>query len=228
MTTSIVIPVRDNLHLTQSICNQLLDQGGWEYLHIFDNGSDDDTWQYLNDMAYMDSRIQPWFSPYKTIYEMWSMGFDFSVEDGATKVAILNNDIVLSPGLIGAMGDVLQATSEVGIVYPDYNRSIEQGVDPQLPYYTRGTYRHGGMSGFCFMLRVKAVTWSPLVDPNLRLWYGDDDIAFSMEAAGWQQMRLAGWPLDHIGQATCNQHPEVFKDVPADKAYFEKKWGRGK
>jgi len=228
VSTSIVIPVRDNLPITQSICNQLLEQPGWDQCHIFDNGSEDDTWQYLNDLAYMEPRFIPWFAPYKGIYDMWSMGFDFAVEDGADYVAILNNDIVLSSGLIAAMGDVLEATKEVGVVYPDYTRSVAEQVDPAIPYYTRGTYRHGGMSGFCFMLRVAAVTWHPLVDPNLSLWYGDDDIAFSVAKAGWKQLRLAGWPLDHIGQATCNQHPEVFKDIPADKIYFEKKWGKGK
>ena len=227
MTTSIVIPVRDNLHLTQSICNQLMDQPGWNEAIIMDNGSTDDTWQYLNDLAYMDERFMPHFVPERTIYEMWNLGFEW-IAQHTDYVAFLNNDITISNGLIAAMGDVLDATKEVGIVYPDYSRRIEQGIDPLLPYYTRGTYRHGGMSGFCFMLRAGAVTWHPLVDPKLRLWYGDDDIAFQFEKEGWRQLRLSGWPIDHIGQATCNQHPEVFKDVPADKAYFEKKWGRGK
>ncbi len=228
MSTSIVIPVRDNLHLTQSICDQLMDQPGWDVAHIFDNGSEDDTWQYLNDLAYMDTRFTPWFSPYRTIYEMWNMGFQFSADDGASSIAFLNNDITLSGGLIYAMSQVLEETTNVGIVYPDYHLRVGRGVHPGIPRYTHGTYRHGGMSGFCFMVRVGAISWRPLVDSNLRLWYGDDDIAFSIEKAGWQQLRLTGWPVDHIGQATCNQHPEVFADIPDDKKYFEKKWGRGK
>lgn len=228
VTTHIVIPVRDNLHLTQNICNQLMEQPGWEAAHIFDNGSTDDTWQYLNDLAYIDERFVPWSTPDKTIYEMWNMGFQYSSEDGASHVAILNNDIQMADNTIQVMNRTLDEFPQAGVVYPDYTCSVSDGVTHQFPKRTTGTYRNGGMSGFCFMLRVVAVSWRPLVDYQFKVWYGDDDIARSIEAAGWQQFRIAGWPVDHIGQATCNQFPEVFKEVPADRTYFESKWGKGR
>lgn len=71
-----------------------------------------------------------------------------------------------------------------------------------------------------------AASWSYLVDPTYKLWYGDDDLAFSVERAGYKQARLSGWPLDHIGQATINTHSEVCESIPADKAHFERTWGK--
>lgn len=224
-----MIPVRDNLPLTQSICHQLIDQPGWRYCLVFDNGSQDGTNDWLKALTYTDDRFYPYWSPGKTIYEMWNTGFEYSRADESDAVAFLNNDIFMPPSLIHNMGQVLAENADVGLVYPDYNRPIRGGVlyPNQGLRITKGTYRHGGMSGFCFMLRTAIIArHMQLIDPNYKLWYGDDDLAFSVEKAGYKQARMLGWPLDHIGSATIHMHPEVCEDIPADKAYFERKWGR--
>lgn len=226
MATDIVIPVRNNLSLTQSMVSQLQDQEGWRHCLVFNNGSTDDTREYLDALTYDDDRFYPHLTPDKTIYEMWSLGFEYSKINQADYVAIFNNDLILAPNTIESFNSHMDQNLYTSIVYPDYNVSVESESVWRGGYrYTKGTYRDGGVSGFCFQLRTSAITWNPLVDPGFKLWYGDDDLAHSVQKAGGKQARLIGLPLDHIGQATCNQYPEMFAGIPADKEYFEEKWG---
>lgn len=228
MVIDIVIPVRNNLELTQSICQQVAEQQGWRHCLIFDNGSTDKTGKYLSDLAYVESDFRPFNAPGLTIYEMWNKGFEYSKMNGSDAVLFLNNDIQMAEDTIWYMTQVLKTRPQTSLVYPDYTKSLSEEIQTFGIKATRGTYRHGGMSGFCFMLRTAAVTWSPLVDERFKTWYGDDDIAFNVQKHGGEQIRITGLPVDHIGQATCNQFPEVFAEVPSDKIYFESKWGKGK
>jgi glycosyltransferase involved in cell wall biosynthesis len=222
MSTNIVLPVRDQLAMTESICNQLMKQPGWEKAWIFDNGSVDSTPDYLKALRLQDDRFVPIYSS-AGIYEMWNLGLLLACE--ADYVAIINNDLELSPGLIAAMSLSLDNNPQIGLVYPDYDLAVADGSFPIGLRYTAGTYRHGGMSGFCFMLRNAAVDWAPLVDPQFQWWGGDDDIAFNLEARGWLQARLEGFPVDHLNEGTARHH-DLSAMKAADMARIIEKWGR--
>lgn len=222
MITDIVIPVRDQLQYTESICRQLSNMDGWRHCWVFDNGSEDDTWEWLKQWC----KGMPKFSciPAKglNIYEMWDWGFDAA--SNADHLLYLNNDVELHPSTIVALNAALESQDSNWIAYPDYN-CPEQFGNMCNYRVTSGTYRHGGMSGFCFMIKRNKIDWSPLVDPAFKLWYGDDDIAFEVAARHGRQVRVVGLPIVHIGQATTNAHPELFEHIPRDREAFVAKWG---
>lgn len=222
MVTDIVIPVRDQLHLTQAICEQLKDMDGWNHCWILDNGSVDNTWEWLRQWCLDNPKFSALPAKGKTIYEMWDWGFTCSRY--ADHVLFLNNDLELHPSTILALSQALEAYESNVIAYPDYNAVVQFG---NMCNYrvTSGTYRHGGMSGFCFMLKRSWVDWEPLVDPRFVWWGGDDDLAFNIEARHGRQVRVIGLPIVHYHGATAVNHDLEATKV-ADWQYLMEKWGR--
>jgi GT2 family glycosyltransferase len=222
MNTQIIIPVRNELHLTQSLCEQLKEQSGWDVCWIFNNGSIDGTADYLYDLWKEDKRFQYVEAPEYGIYEMWDRGFWLACKFQADHVAILNNDIVLFPNTFNSLNNAMAYNKDAWIVYPDYNATIPGPINYRV---TKGTYRHGGMSGFCFMLRAEKIDWDPLVDPEF-IWYGgDDDIAFNVEERGGQQVRVTGLPLTHLHEGTA-RHYNLGKQKHDDMEYLKRKWNK--
>lgn len=230
MIVDVVIPVRGLCELTRSICAQLQAQHGWRACYVFDNGSLDDTAEYLAELARTDPRFVPIPAWGSGIYQMWEAGLDMAVASGTDYVAFLNNDLTLAPGTFVALASALDSAPEVVLAYPDYDLPLERDGNfrppgPERLRRTTGTYRHGGMSGFAFMAKASRLDWRPLVEPGIHLWYGDDDLAFAVASRGGIQVRVVGLPIVHLGQATSNQHPSVFASITADKAAFVAKWG---
>lgn len=222
MVTDIVIPVRDQLHLTHSIVTQLANMDGWNHCWILDNGSVDDTEEWLRDWCKVNSRFTRLPAEGMKIYEMWDWGFTSARY--ADHVLFLNNDVELHPYTIVALNNALDAFDSNWIAYPDYSGPVAFG---NMCNYrvTSGTYRHGGMSGFCFMLKRAKVDWEPLVDPQFIWWGGDDDIAFNVEARHGRQVRVVGLPIVHLLEGTARHH-DLGEQKGKDLAAVIEKWGR--
>lgn len=223
----IVIPVRDNLDLTSDLVDQIDKEWGWETCWIVDNGSEDNTPLYLRGLTDEDPRFRGVMCG-GGVYDAWDMGVRLAAEDGAELVCVLNNDVTIAPGTFTFLAGPFD-NERVGITYPNYDLALEAGSGAVGTRMTRGTYRHGGMCGFCFMVRVAALDWlaaDPLVDPGFQWWYGDDDLAFNLEGRGWLQMRVLGLPIEHVGGATAALHPEVNETIDADRSHCERKWRR--
>lgn len=222
MATHIVIPVKNQMHLTQDIVEQLKEQNTWKKCWIFDNGSTDGTWHYLMDLYNNDSRFWPVMASEDGIYDMWDSGFTLARHDGAEFICIFNNDLKLFPNTIQELKSALVNNHSAWISYPDYNAN-----QPSYIQYreTSGTYRHGGMSGFCFMLRADKIDWMPLVDPRFKWWGGDDDIAFEVEKRGGKQIRVIGLPVQHLNEGTARHH-DLGLQKTLDMQSIHDKWGR--
>lgn len=218
----IVIPVRDQLHLTRSIVDQLDQQVGWEKCWIFDNGSEDGTWDYLTELNDSNRRFHPIKAKGSGIYDMWGEGYKVAKAVGARYVGIFNNDLTLAPNTIDSLKDALAYNAHAWISYPDYDAPGNAPIGHRV---TTGTYRHGGMSGFCFMLKTEPIDWEPLVDPQFKWWGGDDDIAFEVEKRGGQQVRVLGLPVTHLMEGTARHH-DLGVQKGVDLEAVIKKWGR--
>lgn len=221
--THIVIPVRDQVHLTQAIVEQLKEQPGWDKCWIFDNGSEDNTWEYLISEYNKDHKFWPVMARGSGIYDMWDQGYTLAKHEGANFVAIFNNDIMLFDNTLVHLRNALMfGPTNAWISYPDYNAEAPSTIGFKE---THGTRRHGGMSGFCFMLNAKFVNWTPLVDPVFKWYGGDDDIAFTAEARGGKQIRVMGLPLEHITEGTARHH-NLGAQKAADMESIFRKWGK--
>lgn len=220
MTVDIVIPVRNELHYTQAIVNQILEEEGWDSCFIYDNGSTDETPKYL---ASLDSRFTIVSAAGWGIYEMWTAGLDASK---AKYVAILNNDIILGARFFTELAEIMERDEKVWIAYPEYTRPVAQGLARRGVQYTKGTYRHGGMCGWAFMVRRERMDWRPWVDPRLAWYAGDDDIAFETEKRGGLIAKAVGLPLDHYLEGTARFHDHLHHQKAKDLAYLKAKWNR--
>lgn len=222
MVTHVVIPVRDQLALTASICDQLTDQA-FDRCWIFDNGSRDGTAQHVARLMSRDQRFRYIEATGASIYSMWSVGLDLARRLGADHVALLNNDLVLAPGTLARLSEALDADPTHWVSYPDYD-ATELRDDGELRV-THGSFRTGGACGFAFMLDAARFTWSPLIDPGLGWWYGEDWLFAEVAERGGRQVRVVGLPIEHLGGATSAVHGQVLASIPDDHARFVARWG---
>lgn len=221
MVTHVAVPVRDQWPLTRDFCACLAEAPGWDCCWIFDNGSTDDTHDQLTRLAGSDHRFKIVHAAGLGIYEMWRQAFKVASSCDAATLIVANNDITFGPELPAALVAALEERAH-WLAYPDYDAL--EAHDGGLRV-TTGTYRHGGMSGFCFAAKVARIDWAPLIDPALVWWGGDDDLAFEVERRGGLQVRCVGLPVVHVHEGTARHH-DLGAAKDADLAYIIEKWGR--
>jgi hypothetical protein len=85
------------------------------------------------------------------IHGWWNHGIDLAAGFGARYVAVLNDDLELTPGCLPKMADVLRGTGRTLAVVGDGN----------------------GMTGWAWMLDV---THGLRPDESFRWWFGDNDL----------------------------------------------------
>lgn len=111
-------------------------------------------------------------------------------------LAILNDDIVLQSGairnLVGALGEnygLISGTDQPGGV------GVRQ---------TSGTRRRGGIRSEAFVVRQGA--WpAEGIDERFQIWYGDDDLVWKIERAGWGIGVHEGVYVEHRHSTTISQ-----------------------
>lgn len=206
--TYVVIPFKDEPEMTSSIFRQLREQGEYDYILAYDNGSSDETIKALHDDVRKDRNLRIFSRPDSGIYQMWNEGWRQAVVEagGPVNIAFLNNDITIPPRFLSTLAHHLRANENTWAVYPDYRCRIEHGVADELTTVaTHGTYQHGGMCGWAFMLQGEAINNGlQQVDEEFEWWYGDDDLVGKIVKNGKEVRRIVGFPLDHINEATAN------------------------
>jgi len=137
------------------------------------------------------------------IYAMWNAGVAEARKDGASHIAILNDDIVIPAGALPALAAALDEHPEVGAIYPD-DRAPWAVIAPHAPLeHTTGTWGSGGMTGFAFMFR--AADPLPAFDEGFHWWYGDDAWERGVREAGYAVARHTGVPLRHMANGSAGR-----------------------
>lgn len=224
----VVLPVRDEPDYTRSILRLLRDEE-FDRALVLDNGSVSATKAVLAAAATLDNRLVVIDAAGMRIYAMWNLGARLAWAfvggpDLTHDVAFLNNDIRFGRGTLATLSHVLRQ-EELGVVCPDYQRALDR---PGIPSTERvsGTYRHGGIAGWCFMVRGEVMAEFGGVDESFEWWAGDDDLIFSIEKAGWPVAIVRGLPLEHDGEATVRHHPTFHAAKKRDLERCLAKWGR--
>ncbi len=168
-------------------------------------------------------------APDANIHQMWNLGWQAALADFGDDVliAFLNNDIDFRPGTLEVLARAV-LRNEIWAVYPDSDCRVADGVLLRgTTLATRGSKRHGGMSGHCFLLKGGIHTRGglQLFDTRYQSWYGDDDFAFRVARHGYQIHRVLGLPCDHLNEATMRHRPDLMARREADRALFVAEWG---
>lgn len=224
----VVIPTRDRrVDLLPLLIEDLL-HGDDCWIIVMDNSDEQDAAAYLPD----SSRLLVHPSPGAGIYQMWNVGWGYALgkaEFGApVDVAFLNDDLRVPPNLVGALSDALRSDDDVWASYPDYRTNVAEDRGSGAVVPTFGVLRHGGMCGFCFMIRGELLNRG--LEPfneDFNWWFGDDDIAFQIARAEKKIVRVERVGIEHVGGGSQSRHRSNRHGmVDADKARAAEEWGQ--
>lgn len=215
MNTYIVIPFKDEPEMTIRVVNQLIGEkvkfNSIYRLLLMDNGSRPESVEEVRVVTDEHDWIEIRSCPGLGIYQMWNRGIEIANADLGDRfnIGFFNNDITLATRTVDIMASTLRSHDEVGCVYPDYDAHFSSYSPTSGSWWlkpTAGTYKDGGMCGWCFMVRGEL--WRegtlPLVDENLKWWFGDDFIELKVREAGYSVCRITKLPLLHLNEATAS------------------------
>ena len=223
-----------NLHrLTRRVLDEL-DFADLDEVVIYDHGSDDPaTIRWLaeverRDKVTVDRRAA---IPEESLYRSWNDTIRRALERHPgleVDVVLLNNDVRLPEGFIGALAGALRSGDpRLAITYPDATAPLEAGLPKRLEVTpTRGLKGEGGLEGHAFALKAELFrTELPFIDERLKFYSGDRDLVHNVEAAGYHAGRVVGLPCRHHWGGTRRRRPELKEQQQRDVSLW---WGEHK
>ena len=216
-----IIPVKDQLHHTRSILKQLVDQGGYERVFVFDNGSGPETAEYLNG-CHGQAGIEVVDAAGWALHDMWQDGVDRArARTAGCDIAILNNDLHLGPRFLAGLSASLCSDPALWAVSPRYDDRPIEGIE-----YVSGTFKDRGLAGFAFMVRGEAFD-RIAIDRGFHWWFGDDDLVAQIEQHGRKVAITDATWVEHIdgGSQTLKDQDDIWPQLAADWMLMRRKWG---
>lgn len=220
---SVVIPVKDEFEMTRNLVAQLFEQGGYDDLLIFDNGTTDPEM-----LAWLDAQevADVFAAPGASIHEMWSAGVAEAKarHKGRADVVFLNNDLHLGDSFIIRMCAGLRSAPDLCAVSGNYDGRRGSGVLPVRGICAGRYDGTGGLAGFAFAVR------SDFLDEyrfptDMKWWFGDNDLCLSIEKAGGWYGVVADATVEHLDGGSRTERPADWDAiVAADRDAFLAKW----
>lgn len=241
---SVVVVTFNNLHLTRACLESVLTRTAWPRFEVIvvDNGSDDGTPAYLEELAAADPRVQ-------VILNVDNRGFAAANNQGLARargeyLVLLNNDTVVVRGWLDGLIRHLAAHPEWGLVGPVTNWIGNEAQIPvgystleELPAWAaRHCRQHDGqafpipvLAMFCVAMRRRV--WEQVGPLDERFGMGmfeDDDYAERVRQAGLAVMCVEDVFVHHEGKAAFKRmDEEAYRRLfETNRRAFEEKWGR--
>jgi GT2 family glycosyltransferase len=217
--TFVVVPVKDRHDLTAQLLASLEGQG-YADIFLFDNGSVEPPPAEWNAIPAAGMNI----------HEMWNRGVEIALEQmhgQPFNVAILNNDIKIEDEFLDRLALALRSEPRLVLVSPNYdNRDLKSGDIQEVKGICAGRYDGtGGFAGFAFVVKGEWFERGYRFPEDLDWWFGDNDIAMSIEQAGGMMGIVGGVPCEHIGGGSQTPPPPDFQaKIRADGETFKAKW----
>ena len=229
MTNWILVPCRDNLHLTRAAVKTFLAQDiGDIRVLLVDNGSKDGTgpWARAQDrekLTYWHPRV-----PF-SVAETWNRGLTCILDDmGCEYALVVNNDVELRPDtyrwLVEDGGGFVTA---VGVTEKEKIQPISK-LTEYLPPDPHKKRPHPDFS--CYLIRKEVWTKVGPFDEKFKIAFCEDqDMHIRLHQAG-----IKAWCLDlpflhHASQTVKNADPNeqqrIYTQARLNRDYFERKWG---
>lgn len=145
------------------------------------------------------------------IYRWWNEGVAEARARGATKIAVLNDDIAMAPGTLPLLAFLLDEHPEYGVVSPATTGKAKNGVGKLIS--TRGLWKgasHPGMAGYAFMFRADL---DIPFDERYRWYAGDDQFEEDVRAAGLLVGVYTGLQVQHLDNYSGAQRADELKPL---------------
>lgn len=174
--------------------------------------------------------VQPQHRAQVPLAAAWNKGFRDAVEDSCDYVAILNDDILLSPQTLDRMivsfdragKDIVLVSAnnlngQLGSPYDIFNH-VEQDLSDMT------VSDHPNYS--CFMVKWDFFDKVGSFDENfVPAWYEDNDSHRRIELLGYRAICTTYASCVHYGSVTSNQLPMEKRDSGVSQSYYVNKWG---
>ena len=213
------IPVKNNLKWTAPLVEQLLIGDKVDEIWIYDNGSTDNTRNWIMNRSNIDSRLKYVDAYDWKFYDMWNDMIKRAAGIGGVRLAILNNDIRLPHMALKTMADNM---GDYKIATIDKNRNSFQPIEGPNPTQVGWVHR----CGWAFML--DADFWKGqefAIHPEFIIWWGDDDLYRRCEVRGGKICCMVGIGCDHAVSATDSEYVgNKYEDTQQDMKKFEEIW----
>ena len=226
MEIDIVIAVFNQVNYTRTCLDGLSSRrGSGENVIVIDNGSTDETPEYLSSLRGIKVISNP---RNLGCAAAWNQG----VKAGnAPWVVILNNDVILPSSWLEGLLDYAQREN-VDIASP----ALRQGeCNYDLEEYSReftrkmaNVTRRGTAHGICILIRREVFEKIGYFDENFRIGTSEDTDFFKRAALAGFTSGITGRSLIHhfgsITQDYIKEHMSEKNYGPEHRAYFDKKW----
>lgn len=223
---SIVIPLFNQLDYTKLCVESLKANNDFiSEIILVDNGSTDGTAEYLASCDGVRVIIN---ETNRGCAGAWNQGVEAA---SSPWIAILNNDIIVSPGWLKGLRD-FAAQEQIDIVSPslregEYNYDIAE-YSREFVRCMASVKRMGTAQGACFMVHRRVFDAIGCFDENFKIG-GSEDTDFY-----WRAMQ-AGFKLGATGRSFVHHFGSVTQDYikkhvlkrcygPEHRAYFREKW----
>lgn len=237
---SIIILTWNQLALTKTCLASIVEHTSEPYeLIMVDNGSTDGTVTWLRQQADRDRRI--------TIIEnAVNMGFAAGCNQGirvakGSRLVLLNNDTVVTPGWLSGMNELLDRYPDAGIIGPMTNSASGIQVVPDVAYTLDSlplwaeTFRqqrryriipHRRIVGFCMLFRRELSEKIGLLDESFGVGnYEDDDFCLRVELAGFRNLIAGDVFIHHVGGASFSGNNLIRStENRNNRVKFRQKW----
>jgi N-acetylglucosaminyl-diphospho-decaprenol L-rhamnosyltransferase len=215
----VVVPTINNLKYLKAMIASLPSQG--ESVIVIDQASTDDTPQWLAEHPEFITLTQ---EKNIGVAPAWNLGILSAFHIGATHVAVLNNDIILSPTAL----DRLVAWEGLGCWVPTVKPITVVPANP-MPWnqvrLNRWVSRPGDFCGFLVTQKViDIVGW---FDEEYRLAYCEDlDYEMRLMRSGIPHGMCHDALVYHFGaRSVVEGGVDTGLQFSKNAAYFERKWG---
>ena len=216
-----VIPVKNQPIFTQNIIKQTKDTK----IVILDNQSDCPQTQEL----FKNPELTVIGSTNKNIHQMWNKGIEVCLENSdCTTLAILNNDINLSPNCLDRCNQALCDVEKLVMCFPG-NQIIGDEIRLVKLWEQYGKLLGvWNMLGYCMIIKARWLRETNYRFPeDMVYWCGDNDILMNVITTGYQAGCVGGCWVEHInkgGNTGKWGDLEKQKIIENDKKLFAKKW----